>query len=288
MSRAPWVADHALSEEQFARVLERRFPEFHRPEVRALEHGWDYLTFRVDDDWVFKVPKRSTVVTRMRQEVSLLTALPAMPAAIPRPTFHGVAADDLPYPFFGYPHLDGIPADSPGVEPATVIPAALDFLDALHGIVPPFAVEGWADGTWASRIERLRRVREQLPGFAPSLDWLAEHEPVGRRKTLLHDDLGPNHMLLHPETHQLVAVLDWADASRGDPARDLLSLLLWAPEATAKAFRERGEPGATLRRGQAHALMKGLSILDDHLRWAPESVPRWEAMMTRMQAAVLG
>lgn len=287
MTRAPWAADHDLDEERFARALERRFPEFHRPMVVALVHGWDYLTYRVDDDWVFKVPKRADVVSRMRQEVSLLTALPAMPASIPRPAFHGVAADDVPYPFFGYPHLDGVNAREADVEPARVVPAALAFLDALHGITPPFAVEGWPDGTWSQRLERLLRIREQRPQFAPSLEWLAAHEPLGTRKTLLHHDLGPEHLLLHPQTFELVAVLDWADASRGDPARDLISLLLWAPHDTARAHRARQGDEATLTRGSAHALLSGLQILDDHLRWDADNAATWTSTLEALQEAVL-
>lgn len=288
MSRAPWDADHKVTPEQFSRVLERRFPEFERPDVVALRHGWDYLTFRVDGDWVFKVPKRASVVSRMRQEVSLLTALPAMPAAVPRPAFHGVAADDMPYPFFGYPWLEGIVASSPGVDRRAVIHAATGFLDALHSIVPPFAVEGWPDGTWEQRVGRLHRVRDQVPALRPSLEWLARNEPVGGRKTLLHDDLGPEHLLLHPETRELVAVLDWADASRGDPARDMIGLLLWEPVLTAEVHVERGGDDASLRRARAHALLKGLQTLEDHLRWAPDAVPDWTQTLLALQGTVPG
>lgn len=287
MTRAPWTADHDLDEERFATALERRFPEFYRPTVQALVHGWDYLTYRVDDDWVFKVPKRADVVSRMRQEVSLLTALPPMPASIPRPAFHGVASTDVPYPFFGYPYLDGVNAREAGIDPAHVLPAALAFLDALHTITPPFAVEGWANGSWPQRLERLVRIRSERPQFAPALEWLAAHEPVGTRKTLLHNDLGPEHLLLHPETHELVAVLDWADASRGDPAQDMMSLVLWAPEATARAHRARQGDEEALTRASAHALVSGLQILDDHLRWDSENTETWTATLERVQEAVL-
>ena len=288
MSRAPWDADHEVSTEQFARVLERRFPEFLAPEVERLRPGWDYHTFRVDGDWVFKVPKRASVVPRMRQEVSLLTALPKMPASVPRPAFHGVAADDMPYPFFGYPYLDGLRADAEGVDTRKVIGAALGFLDALHGIVPPFAVEGWPDGTWTQRVERLQRVRARLPELEPGLAWLLENEPAEERRALLHDDLGPEHLLVHPDTHELIAVLDWADASRGDPSRDLLSLLLWQPGLTAEVHRERGGDEGSLRRAQAHALLKGLQVLEENLRWAPAEIEPWATRALALQRAILG
>jgi aminoglycoside phosphotransferase (APT) family kinase protein len=287
MTRPPWEADHELDEAQFARVLERRFPEFQAPAVVPLEHGWDYLTFRVDEDWAFKVPKRAAVVSRMRQEVSLLTALPTMPASIPRPAFHGVAADDLPYPFFGYPYLEGVNARDADVSPDVLVPAVMDFLDALHAVTPPFAVEGWSTGTWATQLDALRHVRTLRPAFAPALHWLAHNEPIGRRKVLLHDDLGLEHLLLHPDSHALVAVLDWADASRGDPARDLVSLILWSPDATARIHRARGGDDATLVRAGAHALLTGLRILDDKLRWGADDRAAWEATMTRVQAGVL-
>ncbi len=287
MSRAPWEADHQLTPEQFVRILERRFPEFSDPDVRSLRHGWDYLTFLVDDDWTFKVPKRAAVVTRMRQEVSLLTALPPMPAAVPRPSFHGVAADDIPYPFFGYPYLDGLPACSPGVDPQPVIGSILAFLDRLHTIDPPFAVEGWPDGTWEQRLGRLRRVRTSMPELGPALAWLSHHEPRSTQRRLLHGDLAPEHILLHPTDHAVVAVLDWADAALGDPARDLAALLHWQPTITATLHRERGGSEEELQRALAHALMDGLLRLEEQLRWAPEQTAEQVHTLLALQRAAL-
>lgn len=266
MSRPPWHAEHALDPATFARVLERRFVEFEAPEVDVLPEGWDYFAFRVDQDWVFKVPKRAAVVSRMRQEVSLLTALPTMPASIPRPTFHGVAAADLPVPFFGYPLLEGRFATE--VPAPIVLPQILAFLDALHAIVPPFAVEEAREAPWEQQSAALEPVIAAHPQLAPAWRWMTEHPPVApARRVLLHDDLGPNHVLLSHDTPRVVAVLDWADAVRGDPARDLVSPLLWDPKATIAAHRERDGDPDELQRAWAYTIRTGLQLLDAADRW---------------------
>lgn len=266
MTQPPWHAEHDLSPEAFARALERRFVEFEAPQVDVLPEGWDYFAFQVDEDWVFKVPKRSAVVSRMRQEVSLLTALPQMPASIPRPTFHGVASADLPVPFFGYPMLQGRFATE--VPAAGVLPQLLDFLDALHGIVPPFAVEETRDAPWEQQVAAVEPILADHPELTDSWRWMADNEPVRpAQKVLLHDDLGPNHVLLAPGSSSVVAVLDWADAARGDAARDLVSLLLWEPQATIAAHRARHGDADELRRAFAYTIRVGLELLGAADRW---------------------
>ena len=287
MKRAPWETEHELSASAFANVLERRFVEFVRPKVEALTPGWDYLVFRVDDDWVFKVPKRQEIVSRMRQEVSLVTALPPLPVAIPRPTFHGVAADDLRFPFFGYPYLDGLFASDPSVDPAPVIEAALALLDTLHGIVPPFAVEGKRQAQWERRLEELAEVQKRYPEFADSFTFLTAHKPQApEAQSLLHGDLGPNHLLLNPTTHQLTGVIDWADATRGDPAQDLIALILWSPSITTSVFNRHGGDSEELRRAYAYGLITGLEILGEHDRWNPTALKGWHDTLLRVQAAI--
>jgi aminoglycoside phosphotransferase (APT) family kinase protein len=51
---------------------------------------------------------------------------------------------------------------------------------------------------------------------------------------LLHDDLGGEHVLLDPEDGTVAAVIDWADASVGDPALDYAGLVGWLGEDFAR------------------------------------------------------
>ncbi|MGH7576372.1 MAG: phosphotransferase, partial [Longimicrobiales bacterium] len=43
----------------------------------------------------------------------------------------------------------------------------------------------------------------------------------------IHHDLGPEHLILDPDTGRLVGILDWTDAILGDPARDFVFLVTW-------------------------------------------------------------
>lgn len=286
MSRAPWHAEHTLEPEAMARVLERRFPEFMEPAVVALKPGWDYYAFQVDDDWIFKVPKRAGVVSRMRQEVSLLTALPTMPASIPRPTFHGVASSDLPVPFFGYPKLEGRFASS-GVPAASVLPQLLGFLDALHGITPPFALAEPREAPWQRQLDALEPLLDAHPELRPAWLWMQAHPPAEvDRLALLHADLGPDHVLLDPNALTVVAIIDWADAIRGDPARDLVALLLWEPVATFAAHAAHGGDPRELQRACAYALRHGMTILRDFDRWGSNAREAHLKVLLELQEVV--
>lgn len=286
MSRAPWHAEHTLEAEAMARIVERRFPEFVLPTVVALQPGWDYFAFQVDEDWVFKVPKRASVVSRMRQEVSLLTALPTMPASIPRPTFHGVAAADLPVPFFGYPRLEGRFATEVAAADV-VLPQLLAFFDVLHHIEPPFAVDEPREAPWPRQAAALEPLLELYPDLRPGWTWMRDHPPgAAPRKALLHADLGPEHVLLDAVEPKLVAIIDWADAIRGDPARELVALLLWEPEATVAAHANHDGSAAELERAIAYALRKGLTMLRDFDRWGSNTKAAHKDILVRLQNVV--
>ncbi|MCA1669184.1 MAG: phosphotransferase [Thermomicrobia bacterium] len=52
--------------------------------------------------------------------------------------------------------------------------------------------------------------------------------------TLLHRDLGGDHLLLDPQDGHLAAVIDWGDVSIGDPAQDFCGLpVAWLPALLA-------------------------------------------------------
>ena len=53
-----------------ARLLAAQFPQLER--VEALGAGWDYSAFRVDDEYVFRFPRRAVVLPGMEREIATL------------------------------------------------------------------------------------------------------------------------------------------------------------------------------------------------------------------------
>ena len=187
--------------------------------ILEVDVGYDFEVAIVDDDWVFRFPRRPGVVKALQLELVLLPALaPVLPVHVP--SFEYVSHDPL---FVGYRLIRGEPLvdeDGEGVRA---------FLKALHvfdtagiPVEPRDWVEAYRDQ--CAEFERLvfplldrdRRARaSQLFGDVETL--------VGFEPTLLHADLGPSHLLVRDG--RLAGVIDWGDTRVGDPALDYAWLL---------------------------------------------------------------
>lgn len=187
--------------------------------ILEIDEGYDYEVVMVDDDWVFRFPRRSAVEEVLEVEIALLPALAsALPVDVP--SFEHISRDPL---FVGYRLIRGDPLvdeDADGVHA---------FLEALHTFDPlglPVERPDWVLSyrDQCGEFERLvfplldedsRRGARKLFGEVATL--------VGFEPTLLHGDLGPAHLLVCDG--RLAGVIDWGDVRVGDPALDYAWLL---------------------------------------------------------------
>ena len=187
--------------------------------ILEIEDGYDFHVVIVDDEWVFRFPRRSGVEEVLELEIAVLPALaPALPVDVP--SFEYVSRNPL---FVGYRMIRGQPLvdeDSEGVRA---------FLEALHApetsglpVERPDWVEAYREQ--CAEFERLvfpvvdsgrRAEAKRLFGEAETL--------VGFTPSLIHADLGPEHLLVCDG--RLAGVIDWGDMRVGDPALDYAWLL---------------------------------------------------------------
>ena len=187
--------------------------------VVEIDEGYDFEVAIVDDEWVFRFPRRSGVEESLELEIELLPAIaPALPVDVP--AFEHVSRDPL---FVGYRVIRGtrlVDEDTDGVRA---------FLEALHALDPsrlPVARRDWVEAyrEQCAEFERLvlplldKDRRPRAMSLFCEVETLADFEP-----TLLHADLGPAH--LRVRDGRLAGVLDWSDARLGDPALDYAWLL---------------------------------------------------------------
>jgi aminoglycoside phosphotransferase (APT) family kinase protein len=187
--------------------------------IVEIDVGYDYEVAIVDDDFVFRFPRRPGVEEALALELSLLPALAAvLPVEVP--SFEYVSRD----PFFvGYPRIRGEPLVN---EDADGVLAFLESLHAFDASGLPVDAPDWIQAfrDQCSEFERLvfplldrdhRKRARRLFGEAETLR--------GFEQSLLHGDLGPEHLLVHDG--RLAGVIDWGDARIGDPALDYAWLL---------------------------------------------------------------
>jgi aminoglycoside phosphotransferase (APT) family kinase protein len=184
-----------------------------------VEDGYDFHVAIVDDEWVFRFPRRPGVEEALELEIAVLPAL-ARRLRVDAPSFEYVTRNPL---FVGYRLIRGQPLvdeDPDGVRA---------FLEALHAQDPsrlPVEHHDWVEAyrEQCAEFERLvfpvvdrdRRV-DALRLFG-EVETLVDFTP-----SLVHADLGPEHLLVRDG--RLGGVIDWGDMRVGDPALDYAWLL---------------------------------------------------------------
>ena len=214
--------------------------------MTEIEGGWDYAVFEVNGEWIVRVPRRAEVRAWLRKETQLLPEIaPLLPLPVPR--FEVVATDDAE-PFVAYRKLPGRPLDVAlrGEVDSSALGRELgSFLAALHPFPLLRAMEltgaDPAASGWLAEQEELRErsERDVYPLLEPEErtradrvfeEYFAAASDVS--PTLVHGDLGPDHVLC--STDSVTGVIDWSDATVGDPAIDLS----WTTRATPRRFAE--------------------------------------------------
>jgi aminoglycoside phosphotransferase (APT) family kinase protein len=264
---AAWAPDIEIGEKLAAALIERQFPELGRIGLEQLGHGWDNSAFLVNRAYVFRFPRRAAAAKLIETEVRLLQSLAgALPLAISVPSFIGEPSPQYPWPFAGYPKLDGVVLSSfrPGDGEYSGLARALgQFLRALHSLdpsplvdagLPPDAI-GRFD--YARTMEKLAARLEDLQaagllaGEEGVLAFAQGLAPIAARPndfSAVHGDLYARHILVNRKLEP-TAIIDWGDVHFGDPAIDLtVAYGLIPPSSRAAFFEAYGAADESARR----------------------------------------
>src|SRR5512139_4167984 len=92
MEKLPWHNSYPLDPPRVAQILAADLSDLAVEHVEALGEGWDFATFLVNDEWVFRFPKRRQAGRQLAREHKFLDAvaqpLADQPIAIPRYRYH--------------------------------------------------------------------------------------------------------------------------------------------------------------------------------------------------------
>src|SRR5215217_4288335 len=193
-----WAPEVTVDEAFARRLIAGQFPDVPLESLRLLGEGWDNTVWLVDEQWVFRFPRRTLAIPGVEREIAALAALaPRLPLPVPAPVFVGEPADGFPWPFFGARFL-------PGREPLGLSAAE------RAGLARPFG-------------ELLRALHDADVADLPA------PEPT----VVCHGDLHVRHLLVD-DAGALTGVIDWGDLCRGDPSVDLS--LVWSLLPARDAF----------------------------------------------------
>ncbi len=256
MPAEEWAAEVAIDAAIVRRVLAEQFPELELGSLRLVGEGWDNSVWLVDEQWIFRFPRRELAVPPVERQVALLPLLgPLLPLAVPQPVFVGAPSEDFRWPFFGTPHLPGreIAGAAPDDEArARAARPLAGFLRALHA---PELLE--LEGADALPVDpnrradmpfRVERTRTRVAELRELGLWDAPREleelfeaalalPPPSVLVVVHGDLHLRHLLIAGDGTP-AAVIDWDDLARAEPAIDLLLYWSYLPPAARPEFRD--------------------------------------------------
>ena len=219
-------------------------------EIRQVPGGWSSWTFEVDNvdprepaesphpGWIFRFPRNSTVSEYQQKEQVILPVIASrVDFAVPRFEHVGTWRGN---PYAGYRRIPGRPLDHPELTVDTSQSLG-NALSQLHGIpvtlvAEACAVEPTVDH-WRQRYYALREeVRTNvLPVLASNVEdavergferFLQEELSTVEDVALVHCDLGCEHILMDEDEVTVAGLIDFEDATLGDPAIDFVGIFV--------------------------------------------------------------
>jgi aminoglycoside phosphotransferase (APT) family kinase protein len=243
----PVWSPELVVDEALVRRLLSQFPELELRSLRKLAEGWDNSVWIVDECWAFRFPHRRIAIQGVERELEVLPHLPALPLAVPRPSFVGRPEGAFPWPFFGSELLAGVEAGDAELDDDARVSVGVElagFLLELHAVELDVELP-WDANRRTDMGRRAKLAREQLAQVEKLGVWsapprveelLAEAQalPPPEEPVLVHGDLHFRHLLVDGAAAS--GVIDWGDVCRSDPAIDFPLLWSFVPPHGRAAF----------------------------------------------------
>ena len=222
-------------------LIKQNFPRVAIQTVLPITRGWDSFVLEVNGRLIFRFPMREDAMAYQQKELSLLPVLePALSTPIPHFDYIGQGDTSYPFIFVGYRKLGGEALENEGVtgeQLAALAPALAVFLDELHRFPVAQAMQAGVQAhtpvQWRERYrERYMDLQKRVfPLLDAGLrakserlweDFLDDEAIFTFQPVLIHCDLACEHILYDPQRGVLTGVIDWGDATIGDPALDFV------------------------------------------------------------------
>lgn len=194
----------------------------------------------INDEYVFKFPKYSDGIKKLKREIDVLNVLNKyITLTIPRPKYYNFEPLKVGQVYCGYKMIKGVSFRKEIFqnvqEKGDIAKQLATFLYQLHSIsfeeVKSIGISEIDNRSYW--INMLERVQEKLFPFMKkeSQKLISEsfnsflNQNFNANKTLIHGDFGPSNIIFDLDAQRISGIIDFNEVSFGDPASDIASLI---------------------------------------------------------------
>lgn len=248
-----WEPQQIIEPPLALQLIREQFLELPAKNIRLLGAGWDNTAFIIDEELIFRFPRREIALALLEAEWCALPKLASrLPLPIPIPKWKGSPTVHFPWPFIGYRLIPGFTACYANLledKRATLAEPIAKFLALLHATpksefsechIPEDNQSRINGSLLTTKIEKnfdelsllgLLEDRKKLELIVQRL----QNFKAPTNSFLVHGDFYVRHLLID-QKHDLVGVIDWGDINWGDPAIDLAIAHSFLPVEAHKSF----------------------------------------------------
>lgn len=254
MSTEKWHADITITDDLVKHCLHHQFPTLAIQTLRCIGEGWDNKVYLINEELVFRFPRRNIAVQLIERENAVLTQLQSIQeVAIPNPIYLGKPSALYPYPFHGYkiiPGRSGCHAQLTSQQRTASIVPLTAFLKQLHqisasqalilGAKPPVFDRTDVQTATAALTEVAQKIIARNIAFIDMNIFQTEIQTAQsitlspEQHCLIHGDLYCRHLIFNEG--QLTGIIDWGDVAINHKAVDLAVLWSFYPASCHAYF----------------------------------------------------
>ena len=249
-----WTQTISIDEDVIKLLLLNQF-NLKVSKITLLGEGWDNGAYLINNEYVFRFPRREFGVNCIVNEIALLPYLASkISFKTTCPIFIGQPCENYPYSFSGYRVIQGkMLAENPCVLNNIALAEKLaSWLDELHNVPLhdshidlPAANQSWRLNI-EGRIEKCSQSIEQYKhcfeeaGFKSDnlLKALLKFRNKGfslNKKSYVHGDIYSKHIMVDEDVLP-TGLIDWGDVHIGHPGIDLSGAIMIFDKLTLKKF----------------------------------------------------
>lgn len=213
------------------RIIEKNFPQIHIDGIVPVFGGWASDVFEVNGKLIFRFPKWPEIESAIQKEINLLPEL-AKVLSVRIPNFEFIGRYNKVV-FVGYQKIPGLPLASCDHSRGSLADQLAMLITEIHRFPVHQAMKLKVPKiNWHREyVEFYSRVRDKaFPLMNEALlekavsvweGFLDDEDNFWFEPVFIHRDLsGDAHILCNPRRAEITGIIDWEDASIGDPAID--------------------------------------------------------------------